>query len=65
MFVFKVLLIADLVMGHLVDFAPSNADQEVIGKQTSLLGKAVLDHLDRGKVLISLNCVLKYVDMSF
>ena len=46
----------DLVMGHLVDFPTSDADQEVIGEQTSLLGQAVLDHLDRetGFDLISL-----------
>ena len=34
-------------MGHLVDLPTSDADQEVIGEQTSLLGQAVLHNLDR------------------
>ena len=32
-------------MGHLIDFPASNADQEIIGKQTSLLGQAILHNL--------------------
>ena len=46
-------------MGHLVDFATSNADQEVIGKQTSLLGQAVLHNLDNENVL----SYLAYVEL--
>ena len=47
----------DLVVGHLIDFATSNADQEVIGKQTSLLGQAVLHNLDNETVLSCFACV--------
>ena len=40
-------------MGHLIDFPASNADQEIIGKQTSLLGQAILDNL-RGETSLDL-----------
>ena len=48
---------ANLVMGHLVDLAASDADQEVVWEQTCLLGQAVLHNLggcvSRGNISIN------------